>query len=406
MNRFRNTALALSALGAFCLSSNAIAAVEKTIYKFCYSVPCPKGTKPPGSLVNVNGLLYGTAENGGKGYHGIGQGTIFAVDPTSGRETAALRFTVEDGIFPLAGLLQIGGLLYGTTSAGGSKCGLRGCGTVFSFDPATGTETVLHAFAGGGRKDGQSPSAGLIAVDGTLYGTTFSGGKADYGTVFAVDKTTGGEKVLHSFQKNGADGYWSVAGLLAEKNMLYGTTEQGGAHGDGTVFAIDPKTGAETVLHSFDGMDGAAPEAGLIAVKGLLYGTTVTGGAYNNGTVFSLDPQTGTETVVYSFCKETNCADGANPVANLIDMNGIIYGTTSSGGASQFYGTVFSLDPATGAETVLYSFCSKDSCADGWSPQGGLIDVGGTFYGTTTFGRLTHCGSLEFCGGVVFSLKP
>jgi uncharacterized repeat protein (TIGR03803 family) len=46
----------------------------------------------------------------------------------------------------------------------------------------------------------------------------------------------------------------------------------------------------ERVLHSFNGTDGANPYAALIDVKGLLYGTTEVGGAYNYGVVFSLKP--------------------------------------------------------------------------------------------------------------------
>jgi uncharacterized repeat protein (TIGR03803 family) len=122
--------------------------------------------------------------------------------------------------------------------------------------------------------------------------------------------------------------------------------------------------------------------------------------------VFSLDPQTRAEAVVYSSCEETNCAEGAIPVTNLIDVKGTLYGTTASGGASQYYGTAFSLNPVTGAETVLYSFCSQDGCTDGWFPQAGLIDINGTIYGTTSHVTLDRCGSLGYCGGVVFSLKP
>ena len=135
--------------------------------------------------------------------------------------------------------------------------------------------------------------------------------------------------------------------------ILYGTTYVGGGtgcggYGCGTVFSLDPSTGTETVLHSFgNGTDGANPSASLIDVKGTLYGTTSTGGGtgchgYGCGTVFSLDPSTGAETVLYSFCCRRNCTDGANPYASLTAVNGKFYGTTESGGAYG-YGTVFVL---------------------------------------------------------------
>jgi uncharacterized repeat protein (TIGR03803 family) len=98
--------------------------------------------------------------------------------------------------------------------------------------------------------------------------------------------------------------------------------------------------------------DGAWPLGGLIAVNGTLYGTTQAGGALNGGTVFALDPDTGTETVLHSFCRR-HCADGKYPLAGLIDVNGTLYGTTGGGGAIRYGGTLFSLNPATGAETIL-----------------------------------------------------
>jgi len=193
-----------------------------------------------------------------------------------------------DGLEPEAGLINIKGTLYGTTSGGGANC----CGTVFSITPS-GTETVLHSFGGSG--DGGYPYAGLINVKGTLYGTTVSGGSSSCkhntlvgcGTIFSITPS-GIERVLHTFAGGSGDGANPYAALLNVNGTLYGTTEEGGVHGHGTVFKVTPR-GKETVLHSFGGSgDGAHPYAGLINVKGTLYGTTARGGANNDGTVFSL----------------------------------------------------------------------------------------------------------------------
>jgi uncharacterized repeat protein (TIGR03803 family) len=191
---------------------------------------------------------------------------------------------------------------------------------------------------------------------------------------------------------------------------LYGTTAAGGANDHGTVFATNPKTGQESVVHAFGSADGSTPDASLIAVKGILYGTTGGGGAHNGGTVFSLDPMTGTETVIYSFCKEQDCTDGQAPAASLIDVNGTLYGTTIAGGANNcgIYncGTVFSLNLTTGTETVLYSFCSLQNCTDGLLPQASLIDIGGKLFGTTPYVTMDRCEEPDgYCGGVVFSLE-
>ena len=105
----------------------------------------------------------------------------------------------------MAGLIQASdGNFYGVTTVGG---GASGCGTVYKVT-ASGTETTLHAFAGGA-SDGCQPFAPLVqASDGSLYGTTYLGGAPNFGTVFKI--TTGGtETLLHVFctQSGCPDGY-------------------------------------------------------------------------------------------------------------------------------------------------------------------------------------------------------
>ncbi|HEX4079800.1 MAG TPA: choice-of-anchor tandem repeat GloVer-containing protein [Rhizomicrobium sp.] len=303
-----------------------------------------------------------------------------------------------DGALPVAGVIDVNGTLYGTTEVGGIYAGDGSGGTMFSVDPTTGAETLLHSFGSG--LDGNYPGASVIDVKGTLYGTTVAGGANGYtGTVFSVDPTTGVETVLHSFPSSATDGIYPVASLIDVNGTLYGTTERGGAYGDGMVFSVDPKTTPETVLHSFgSGTDGEYSFAGLIDVGGTLYGTTEKGGTYGDGTVFSVNPTTGAETVVYSFCSQRNCTDGESPVASLIDVNGALYGTTGGGGTGD--GTVFSVNLTTGAETVLYSFGSTTY------PYASLIDVKGMLYGATEVGGTsTSCG-FGFGCGAVFSVDP
>jgi uncharacterized repeat protein (TIGR03803 family) len=157
-------------------------------------------------------------------------------------------------------------------------------------------------------QDGAGPVAGLIDVDGVLYGTTAYGGTSNYGTVFSLS-TTGSEHVLHSFG-GGSDREHPSAGLIDVNGTLYGTTEWGGSgsncqtsagfSGCGTVYSIST-TGTEHVLHSFGGgSDGVNPRAGLIDVKGTLYGTTYNGGTSGLGTVYNVSTS-GTEKVLHSF---------------------------------------------------------------------------------------------------------
>jgi uncharacterized repeat protein (TIGR03803 family) len=292
-----------------------------------------------------------------------------------------------DGFFPEASLVYQGGVLYGTTALGGG--GVLGGGIVFAVNASTGAETVLHRFTGA--PDGDDPEAGLLYQDGALYGTTAAGGASNFGTVFKIDPATGAETVLHSFT-GGADGDDPQAGLIDYRDALYGTTALGGAAGLGTVFRIDLGTGAETVLYSFaGGTDGAYPVAGLLSINSDLYGTTGRGGAaLGFGTVFKISAVTRAETVLYRFNGGT---DGAYPRAGLIHEGdpvhdgGTLYGTTmeSGPGVDRALGTVFALKVATGALTVLHSFQAID-WMDGANPYAGLLRQGNNLYGTTSGG--------------------
>lgn len=372
----------------------------------------PDGQDPAARLIDLGGVLYGTTLSGGahKCYPYHGCGTVFSISQR-GIEKVLYSFrSGSDGRNPAAGLIDVGGTLYGTTSEGGaysdSYCGY-GCGTVFSITPS-GTEKVLYGF---GRKgDGAHPVASLINVKGTLYGTTQDGGtnfnsNCGYGcgTVFSITQS-GTEKILYSF-KGGRDGSSPRASLIAIKGTLYGTTQSGGEYNGGAVFSVT-LSGAEKVLHSFDdfgvGNDGDDPSASLVDVKGTLYSTTALGGGTDCvgfsscGTVFSITPN-GTEKVLHRFLAN---GDGAAPVAPLIDVKGTLYGTTFYGGAYSCTiggscGTVFSITPS-GTEKVLHSFGGG---SDGVYPAASLVHVNGNLYGSTQAG-----GALGL--GTVFSLKP
>src|SRR5208337_2337900 len=93
-----------------------------------------------------------------------------------------------DGYGPTGGMIFVGGKLYGTTQAGGASC----CGTVFQLvagKSGTWAETVLHSFTGG--EDGAYPWAGLIFLNGRLYGTTSDGGSYGGGNVFRLARIKG-----------------------------------------------------------------------------------------------------------------------------------------------------------------------------------------------------------------------
>jgi uncharacterized repeat protein (TIGR03803 family) len=288
-----------------------------------------------------------------------------------------------DGEEPPAGLVDVDGTLYGTTQYGGISGCTQGCGVVFSLAPATGTETVVYSFCSRQNcTDGSAPRADLLHVKNMMYGTTETGGAYGDGTVFTIDLRSGAETVLHSFGE-GADGSTPMAGLIESHDILYGTTGNGGEYGHGAVYSLDPHTGSETVVYSFGGgADGQGPEAALVELNGMLYGTTYFGGDRGFGTVFALDPKTGAETVFHSF---GSGVDGQYPEGGLVELNHVLFGATEEGGTSDA-GTIFTIDQTTGTEQVVYSFCSKSYCADGELPDGNLIEVKGAIYGTTFAG--------------------
>jgi uncharacterized repeat protein (TIGR03803 family) len=292
-----------------------------------------------GLISDAQGNLYGTTVFGGAG----GNGTLFKIAP-DGTETVLHAFAGgNDGAAPFdRPLLDSKGNLFGTTTQGGGEhCGMYGCGSVFEVTPQ-GKEKILYSFLGRdeGSGDGETPAASLIQdKTGNLYGTTERGGSAGWGTVFRVSPR-GHEAVLHAFSPS-SDGGLPVGGLVADKaGNLYGVTACCGANDGGTVFKVTPD-GVFTVLHAFaGGTDGMAPYGLTIDDKGNLYGTTVEGGGTGCpnegcGTVFKITPD-GAETVVYAF---GDGKKGASPSRSPLLHRGYIYATAQYGGA-QDLGTV------------------------------------------------------------------
>ena len=248
--------------------------------------------------------------------------------------------------------------------------------------------------------------------------TAFAAPRKTYTVVTGFDPTQGSNPTGPVVQ--GVDG------------SLYGTTETGGnsnslcpsggteGSGCGSVFKVTP-AGQLTTIYEFCSLancaDGAVPLGSLVlATDGNFYGITSVGGANSHGTIYQLTP-TGNLTTLYTFCSQTNCTDGSNPTGTLIlGANGNLFGTTDKGGAHQSSsckptatvvgcGTIFEITP-TGQFTTLYSFCSLTNCADGELPVTALTQgTDGKLYGSTTGGGIMNS---KFCGvtgcGTVFQI--
>lgn len=321
----------------------------------------------------------------------------------------------NDGGNPYAGLIMDGqGNLYGTTVYGGAY----NYGAVVRLSPGTGgqwTETVLHSFNFDGI-DGFRPYSSLVRdAAGNLYGTTNIGGAYGvygFGTVFELVRgphDTWTEKVLHSFNDDGIDGYNPYANLVFDKQgNLYGTTYLGGIpFGVGTVFQLAPQPDGsweEHIIHRFNYTDGGEPYGGLVLDQaGNLYGTTEFGGAHSHGTVFMLKRMPNgawIQRVLHSFNPLNG--DGFEPYAGLvIDKAGRLYGTTIYGGAGYGWGSVFEVVQVQGKwkERVIHSFEGTD---DGFNPHGPLaIDAAGNLYGMTFQSIVNNIGG----AGIVFKLS-
>ncbi|GEM_PF-190851 len=335
------------------------------------------GGNPNGLSQGNDGRLYGTAQAGGSN----NWGTMFQLSD-SGAPATLYSFTGgNDGAIPYARLAQgTDGNFYGTTFQGGAS----GNGTIFQATPG-GLVNPLYSFAGG--NDGGSLFAELAqGANGAFYGTTYGFGRYGFGVVFKIT-TDGAFTSLYPFT-GGNDGAQPYAGLLRDVDgSFYGTTSEGGANGAGTVFKLTA-AGVFTSLHAFTGGSEGSSPAALLAqgTDRNFYGTTQNGGSHGNGTVFRIT-KAGALTNLYSFA---GLADGSHPVAGLVlGGDGNFYGTTSGGGPYGD-GTVFRITP-TGTLNTLAWFDGPN----GANPQTALVPgLDGNYYGATQNGGTSGAGTI------------
>jgi uncharacterized repeat protein (TIGR03803 family) len=360
------------------------------------------GALPWAALVlGTDGNFYGTTYSGGT----YGYGTIFTIT-SAGALTPLYSFSNgTDGGEPYAALVQgDNGNFYGT-SHGASNLypGTNSIGTVFEITP-WGYLTTLYSFTNG--VDGANPTAGLIlGKDGKFYGAAELGGiigwggsigqigrilagTQGWGTIFTLTQD-GGFAPLFVFA-GGSEGQNPGAGLIQAANgLFYGVTERGGTNDDGTVFQMSAD-GTVTPLYSFTAKsDGAVPIASLTqGIDGNFYGTTYEAGLSNAGAIFKITPA-GALTTLHTF---TNGIDGGHSYASLVQgTNGSFYGTTTSGGSKNGYGTVFQITP-DGTLTTLHAFTNG---VDGGLPTAGLAQgADGQFYGAAHAGGTNGNGTI------------
>ncbi len=331
--------------------------IETVLYRFTNQNG--DGANPFASVtVGPKGEIYGTTAAGGSN----GLGTVYELQPpavSGGTWTETVLYSVdgdEDNGFGLYRGVVVGphGELYGVFSSGGSG----GNGIVFELSPpatagAAWTFSVLYTFSDGG--DGHTPVGLTIGSDGVLYGTTSYGGSSGAGTVFALTAPAaeGGwtETVLYNFTGLD-DGAAPLQPPVLASGAIYGTASGGGSIGSGTVFELTPPavqggTWTYTVIYNLGHGDGELPDSPLTVHNGTVYGTTATGSGAGNtgGTVFELQPPTEpggswTETVLHNFTGQIG------PYGSLfVDKSGALFGATSRGPGANGAGFVYRIKP-------------------------------------------------------------
>lgn len=352
------------------------------------------GGAPPYTLVAVKKgkSFLGTASSGGAN----GNGVVFLLRQKTSGWTArpAYNFADTDGA-PGWGVTKFNGSVYTNASYipvfGGS------CGSALQLNPAKGgyQSVLMHTFV---QKQDGCPTGNLVVdASGNVYGATQNGGAHGYGSVFELSNSGGtwSETILYSFQ-GGSDGGGPYSGpILDAAGNLYGTATRGGnagcGQGCGTVYELSPGQSGWTysVLYSFTGgNDGGQPTAGLVFDRvGNLYGAAESYGASGGGTVFELSPSGST----WSFNLLAGLPGTGGPVVALtLEGAHTIYGTSFFGTSG--YGAVFQLKQSNGSWSYkdLHDFTSG---SDGGYPGGGItLDASGNLYGTAVLGGTNNAG--------------
>ena len=336
-----------------------------------------------GFLTNAftQGELWGVSQRGGD----FGAGSVYKLDEDGQNPT-----TVHTYNFDFAGmepkdmnLAEWNGVLYGTTFQGGTNRR----GVLFSYDLNTQVYTILHNFDE--ETTGNNPSGSVVVTNGKVFGTTWYGGpNGTSGTLFAYDITLDSLYLVEDFDGVLTSG-GSVSMMVASDGNIYGGMQSFGAFGDGLIFKLNPVTEVFSILYELDndGLgDGLQPENNLLeAEPGILYATTEFGGAHNNGVLYAFDYTTSTFTKLFDFNDDT---DGRTPTGSLAYDGSKLYGVTDDGGNyGSNYGLLYSFDLSTNLFDTLFNFYPNS----GYNPDGGVFyDGNGLLYGTVERGDATN----------------
>jgi len=298
-----------------------------------------------------------------------------------------------------------GTIVNGGGSIGNCNPGFNqfGSGVVFEFVPPA-NYSVLTTFAGG---DGFYPQTNVVQDStGTIWGTLTRTG-ANGGEIFYLKYSSGVWNLTEPYNNvSGPPKGDIVLSSCGSDQCLTGTTDQGGANGNGEIWQYDITNPNFTDVYDLKAVSGGVYPDGnsilgglALGSSGVFYGVASGGGAYGQGVIFSWSPTSG-YTVLYNFCPAGgNCVDGAVPYgAPFIDSMGTLYGTTGGGGDSDSDGVIYQYVPG-GFLTVLHTFGNSD----GKQPVGELVSSGTKLWGTTTYGGAHSCGVVFSYSGTTYT---
>jgi uncharacterized repeat protein (TIGR03803 family) len=350
------------------------------------------GRWPIGGLIEGSDLfLYGTTSSGGLS----NWGTIFRLnkDGTGYKVLRELGTNRNDGSRPVTRLLEgRDGLLYGVTPTAGDPVMQAEFGVVFRLRKDGSDWSILRRLDRGTRTE-------LIqGPDGAFYGTTLGLYWLSRGEVFRISEDGGEYAIIKTLERepSGDGGYPSGPLLITSEGLLYGTTERGGRSEDGTIYSLATNGMNYQLRYSFHatGGDGQAPNEVIQGSDGWWYGTTREGGARHMGCIFKID-SSGSNYAILRSLGGTG-SDGENPGARVIEgSNGVLYGSTVNGG-SDCYGVIYRIEKSGSNYTILKHFSA--SGGDARQPSGLLEGSDGLLYGTTGRGGASD-------GGTVFRIR-
>jgi uncharacterized repeat protein (TIGR03803 family) len=364
------------AAGAFFLAFSAPPRHASAIVLLHEFAGAPDDVQQPRTVLALSGsTLFGTTDIG---RDNLFSGAIFSVNTDGTAYSLLHEFGSEPNAprIPLGELKLNGSVFFGTTFTGGA----HDMGTVYSINTDGSGFRLLHEFDG---NNGEKPYSGVTQSGTTLYGTTGYGGRFDRGTVYSINTDGTNFNLLHEFAGAPNDGYESFAGLTLLGSTLYSTSDDGGERDLGTVYAVNTDGGGFNLLYEFSGGidDGWSPNQAVTPIGSTLFGVTNRGGQGFDGTLFSINTDGSNYKVLHRFTPGPD--NGWLPTSGLTLSGTTLYGTTARGGRHD-RGTVYSINPDGSDFTLIHHFVGGPD--DGQGPIAGLTISGPNIFGTTNLG--------------------